>query len=177
LSALARLKNEVALEITLIGDARSDVNSRREKQKIIDEMRRGGLEKCVRFLGYQPHSKIFEEAYRSHAFIAASITASDGDSEGGAPVILSEMAATGIPIISTRHCDIPFVLDHGNNGLLADEGDVDGLTDNLRWLIQHPDEWSPMLSSARRHMEEAFDACIQGVRLAELYEKVIDNNS
>lgn len=174
LAALARLKREVNLEITLIGGARSDIGSQREKQRILDAIETAGIEDRVRFMGYLPHSKIFEQAYRSDIFVAASVTASDGDTEGGAPVILSEMAATGIPIISTRHCDIPHVLGCGYSQLLSDERDVDALTDNLRWLVKHSDEWSPILSSTRRRIEAEFDGRIQGARLAQLYEDVID---
>ena len=45
----------------------------------------------------------------------------------GLPVTLMEMAASGMPVISTRHADIPELVEHQRTGLLADERDVDGL--------------------------------------------------
>ncbi len=73
-------------------------------------------------MGYQPHSTLFAEAYRHHIFLSPSVTASTGDTEGGAPVSLIEMAATGMLIVSTTHCDIPEVIKHGVTGLLAPNG-------------------------------------------------------
>ena len=60
-------------------------------------------------------------------FLAPSVTASNGDTEGGAPVAIIEMAASGMPIVSTRHCDIPSVVLDGVTGLLAAERDSEGL--------------------------------------------------
>ena len=70
---------------------------------------------------------------------------------------LIEMAATGIPIVSTRHADIPEVIEHGVGGLLAKERDVDGLVDHLRWLMDHPDAWFVLTRAARMRVERDFD--------------------
>ena len=34
------------------------------------------------------------------------------DCEGGAPIVLLDAQATGLPIISTKHCDIPDEVSH-----------------------------------------------------------------
>lgn len=39
--------------------------------------------------------------------------------EGGAPIALLDAQATGLPVLSTRHCDIPFEVEHERTGLLA----------------------------------------------------------
>jgi colanic acid/amylovoran biosynthesis glycosyltransferase len=80
------------------------------------------------------------------------------------------MAASGMAIVATRHCDIPRVVRDGVTGLLAEERDVDGLVAHLRRLVGRPDDWRPMLDAGRRHIEAEFDARRQGERLAELYE-------
>jgi len=101
------------------------------------------------------------------------VTAADGDTEGGLPVALIEMAATGMPVISTTHCDIPEAIHDGISGRLAAERDVDGLVAHLRWLVAHPDAWEEMVSAARRHIEVEFNAKTQGERLAAIYRNVI----
>lgn len=123
-------------------------------------------------LGYQPHAVLLEEAYRHHIFLSPSVTASDGDTEGGVPVAIIEMAATGMLVISTSHCDIPEVIQHQVTGLLARERDAEGLAVNLRWLIQHQDCWIPILEKGRRHLEAEYDACKQGLRLAQVYREI-----
>ena len=124
-------------------------------------------------LGFQPHVRLLEEAYKHHIFLSPSVTASDGDSEGGAPVTIIEMAATGMPVVSTTHCDIPQVIPHGTAGLLADERDVAGLVKHLEWLVQNPEQWEGLVSQARAHIEKNFDAVIQGQQLAEFYASLL----
>ena len=57
--------------------------------------------------------------------MAPSVTASDGDMEG-TPMALVDMAATGMPIISTTHSDIPEIIRHGETEFLAEERDWRG---------------------------------------------------
>lgn len=169
LEALGQLQYQVPLQITIIGDARNVPSSQAEKQAILATIEKYNLQSKVRLLGYQPHKVLFEEAYQHHIFLSPSITASHGDTEGGAPVSLIEMAATGMPLISTTHCDIPEVILNGITGLLAEERDVAGLVAHLQQLVNYPEQWYAMLQAGRKHIEAEYDAEKQGVRLAELY--------
>lgn len=171
LEALGRMQHDVPLAITIIGDATAEARSQAEKQKILAIIEKYNLQSKVRLLGYQPHTVLFEEAYKHHIFLSPSVTATDGDTEGGAPVVIIEMAATGISIVSTLHCDIPELVQNGVTGLLAKERDVDGLAHHLKWLIAHPEQWAKMLDAARRHVAIEYDARIQGERLAAIYQE------
>ena len=174
LEALGRLQRQVPLEITLIGDASAaDPRSVKEKEKIFATLSRQDLTGKVRLLGFQPHSVFLEQSYRHHVFLSPSITASDGDTEGGAPVSIIEMAASGIPVISSTHCDIPAIVQHRVTGLLAPERDADGLLDQLLWLIENRNEWARLLVSARKHVESEFNASTQGERLAGIYGRLV----
>jgi colanic acid/amylovoran biosynthesis glycosyltransferase len=172
LEALGRIRGEVDLEITLIGDANHQERNKIEKQKILDTLDRAGLRARTRLLGYQPHAAMFQEAYRNHVFLSPSVTASDGDTEGGAPVTIIEMAASGMPVVSTRHCDIPNVILDGKTGLLADERNVNELSEHLLHLVREPEAWLAMLERGRHHIETEFDAATQGQRLAEKYSEI-----
>jgi len=167
--AVARLAERVPVELTIIGDAGSYPKSVAEKQRIEATLAETGLAECTRLMGYQPHARLLAESYEHHVFLSPSVTASDGDTEGGAPITLIEMAATGIPIVSSRHADIPGVIQDGVGGLLADEGDIDGLVRCLEWLVDQPELWEGLTEAARRHVEESFDATSQGRALAEIY--------
>lgn len=120
-------------------------------------------------LGYQPYSVLFDEAYKHHLFISPSVTAADGDTEGGAPVTIIEMAATGMPIVSTTHCDIPEVVLHGKTGLLAPERDVEALCECLRWFVRNSEYWHQMLEAGRSHIEEEYDIRKQVQKLRNIY--------
>jgi colanic acid/amylovoran biosynthesis glycosyltransferase len=117
---------------------------------------------------------MLQEAYRNHVFLSPSVTAADGDTEGGTVLAIIEMVATGLPVVSSRHCDIPTIIEHGRTGFLAEEKDTDGLAESLRWLIKHPDEWQALTDSARRHVDQRFNAAVQGFELAALYRDVLN---
>lgn len=176
LRALARLKNDVELQVTIIGDANKEARSQAEKTRILTAIRESGLDSNVRLLGYQPHAAFIRNAYEHHVFLAPSVTAGDGDTEGGAPVGLIEAAATGISVVASRHCDIPEVIQDGVTGHLAPEKDVSGLYDALSRLIAGRSRWREMQEAGRRHIEAEYDARCQGVRLGAIYRSVANHD-
>jgi colanic acid/amylovoran biosynthesis glycosyltransferase len=173
IEALGLLHKAIPLKLTIIGDAGADPASQREKKAILDALERSGLSEDACLLGYQSHETLFHEAYQHHIFLSPSVTASDGDTEGGAPVALIEMAASGMPIVSTTHCDIPEIVKHGVTGLLAAERDVDALVCHLKWFVENPEKWGDMLEAGRRHVEHEYDLHTQGGRLAIHYSALV----
>ncbi len=176
LDALGRIRHRVPLQITLIGDASDHPDNQAEKRRILDRIERHGF-KQIRLTGYRPHREMLAAGREHHLFLSPSIESDSGDTEGGAPVSLIEMAAIGTLIVSTTHCDIPGVVKHGQTGLLAEPGDVDGIADALAWLLDHPDRWDAMRTAGRAHIEAEFDAARQGQRLADIYEELLAESS
>ncbi len=176
IEALAKLKAKVPIEVTLIGDAGKEATSQAEKKKILDAIEKNNLGNDVKLLGYQSYDRLIEEARTHHVYLAPSVTASDGDTEGGAPVSIIEMMASGMPVVSTYHCDIPHIVTHQETGLLAEERDVDGLFAGLLWLVENPDQWERLIQAARAWIEKAYDARVQGEQLAGLYQMLVSSN-
>ncbi|NIP81231.1 MAG: glycosyltransferase, partial [Gemmatimonadetes bacterium] len=54
--------------------------------------------------------------------------AANGDGEGGAPTTLLEAQAVGLPVVASRHADIPWVVAP-EAGLLAPEEDPEALAE------------------------------------------------
>lgn len=176
IAALGEMQKKLGrLEITIIGDASDDPRSQPEKLKILGMIEKYGLGDRTRLLGYQSHERLFREAYQHHLFLSPSVTAADGDTEGGAPVTIIEMAATGLPIVSTTHCDIPSVILNGVTGLLAAERDVAGLVEKIGWLVEHPDAWNPMLKAGREHVEAEYNVVVQAARLGQRYRMMCNS--
>ncbi len=172
LEALGRLRRSTPLAITLIGDAGSSPAQQDEKQRILATIAACGLQDVVTRTGYLPPEQILQHAHANHVFVQPSVTAADGDTEGGAPVTLIELAATGMPVVATRHCDIPEVVTDGAGALLADERDVDGLCACLQRLVTGPELWSSLPQAARARIEQHFDQRRQGEALARIYAEV-----
>jgi len=169
IKAMGLLSKDIDIQITIIGDASASLDSQNEKENILDSIKEAQLTDKITFLGIQPYNVLLNEAYKHHLFITTSVTAKDGDSEGGAPVSLIDMAATGMPIVSSFHCDIPEVIIHGETGRLAIEKNVNDIYDQLMWYIDNPDGWLGLLNKARKRMESEYNAKIQGQRLYEIY--------
>ena len=85
------------------------------------------------------------------------------------------MAASGMPVVSSFHCDIPEVIRHGETGWLAPERDVDAIVDAIEQWLNRPQQWSAMLQTGRNHIEQHYDARTQGLLLAQHYQDAIDN--
>ena len=170
--SIGRLSERMPVELTIIGDAVKSKSGEMEKQKIIGTLEKTGLMKKTTMRGYLPHDIVLQEAYRHHIFLSPSVTSSDGDSEGGAPVSIIEMAASGMPVVSTTHCDIPEVLDYGGKDWLAPERDVDGLVSVLDKWLNDLAAWPGLLLHARKHIEKEFDVSRQGVILGDIYEEL-----
>jgi colanic acid/amylovoran biosynthesis glycosyltransferase len=153
------------LSLTIIGDGPL-------REALHAQARSLGLFDAIRWLGYQPHAVFLEEARNAHVFLHPSITASDGDTEGGAPVSILEAQATGLPVVATRHADIPEVT-HPDSAELVPERDVDALADALARVALHPQRWAAMGEAGRRHVAAEYDVRHQGIRLEGLYHSLI----
>lgn len=174
LRAISRVRNEIPVDVTIIGDSTSNPQSIQEKANIFKTLKEEHLESVSTSLGYVTQDRLWQEAYKHHIFLSPSVTAQNGDTEGGAPVSIIEMAASGMPIISTTHCDIPEVVLDKTTGFLSEERDVDGLVKNIRQLSKHPEGWKAMLDAGRSHIETNYCAKKQGRRLKEHYLEILN---
>lgn len=173
LEALGRVVRHHPVALTIVGDAGADAASRAEKARILATLERLGLATQTRLLGFQPPEVLWREAYAHHLFLAPSVTAADGDTEGGAPVVLIEMVASGMPAVATRHCDIPHVLPAKWHGLLAPERDAAALAAAIEdWIAAPAPVWTERLAAGRAHLERGFDAASQGRALARIYRGI-----
>jgi colanic acid/amylovoran biosynthesis glycosyltransferase len=169
LEALGLLRETYpGMQITVIGDSLGSQREEAEKCKILSIVKRYGLEANTRFLGYQPYELVIQEFYRHDVFVSPSVTASDGDTEGGAPVTVIEAAASGMPVASTLHCDIPFVLSENNQPYLVPERDPVRLSEAIERLLQCKD-WGPIVSANRHLVEREMDVRLQTEKLASIY--------
>jgi colanic acid/amylovoran biosynthesis glycosyltransferase len=167
LEAVARVAERwPGLVLRIIGDGPM-------RPAIVERASRGDLAGRVEILGACDFSVYLERLREAHFLMAPSVTAADGDTEGGAPVCLLDAQASGLPILATTHCDIPEVTLPGKSALLAPERDVDRLAGHLEWLLAHPEEWPAMGRAGRGHMEAEFDVRRQGERIAETYDLLL----
>lgn len=172
LAALAELKRRrpsQRLHVTVIGGAGASPEQRAEDRAIRNVVAEQNLTDDVQFLGYQPYERLLSEARGAHLFLSPSVVAANGDSEGGAPVSIIEMAAGGMPVVSTLHCDIPNVLTGDARRFLAPERDVPALVSCLEELLDASEHWPVLARQVRADLEQRFDARRLVTDLAQHY--------
>jgi colanic acid/amylovoran biosynthesis glycosyltransferase len=110
-----------------------------------------------------------------HVFIHPSRRTATNDCEGGAPVVLLDAQATGMPVISTRHCDIPDEVVDGETGVLAEEGDVPAIAAAIqRFYAMGQSEYQQFSARARAHVASDFNASTCSKLLPQLYSEAIE---
>jgi len=130
-----------------------------------DLVESSGLSDRVEFLGWRTGREVSELMAKADLFVAPSVTARDGDMEG-MPLVITEAMATGLPTIGSRHSGIPEVVIDGDNGLLVDERDEQGLADALAFFSD-PARRMHAAFAARQVAEDWFDSRKQGDELLE----------
>jgi hypothetical protein len=109
-----------------------------ERSRLVRLHRRLRLGDSVTFVEAVPPDEFARLLGAATAVLQMSRMARDGDAEGGAPVVLSQALASGVPVVSTRHCDIPWVVDHERTGFIVESDDVESAASHLVRLIEAP---------------------------------------
>ncbi|HEV2813925.1 MAG TPA: glycosyltransferase [Solirubrobacteraceae bacterium] len=135
---VGRLAEKKGVDVTLrafadalaeLGDAElwlaGDGSLRPSLERLAAEL---GIADRVRFLGALPHDEVIRRVERANIGIQPSRVAADGDREGS-PTVLIEMQAMGVPVVATRHADIPAIVAAPDE--LVDEDDVGALARRL----------------------------------------------
>lgn len=129
-----------------------------------------GIAAHVDFAGMRSLPEVRAALDTHDLLLQPSRTAPDGDGEGGAPTVLLEAQACGLPVVATDHDDIPNVAVDGETGWLAPQGDVDALVLTLSRAVAEAAAWPGMGRAGRARVGARHDA----VRLVEDLERLYD---
>jgi glycosyltransferase involved in cell wall biosynthesis len=135
-----------------------------------------GIEDAVSFLGFQNHERVQREMRQARAFVQHSVIAHNGDREG-TPVAVLEAAASGLPVVATRHAGIPDVVQDGYTGLLVDEHDIDGMANHMRTLALDADLAAEMGRNAAQYTRRFFSTDRSIDRLGKILDAAAEATS
>ncbi len=169
LRAIAQVaKEEPNIEYRLIGRGDS-VDADRAIMTLIEKL---GISRYVKLLGSATHRATIEQMLDADIFLQPSVTASNGDNEGGAPVSIIEASAVELPIVSTLHADIPEVVKNEETGFLVPERDSTALAEKLLELIHAPDKRQLFGRCGKRHILAEYNLPLQIKKLEDIYSNV-----
>lgn len=164
---IARQFPETAL--TIIG-------SGPEEKKIDQLIAESRLYNRLKRKPFMTINRLLREANKYHIFLHPSFTSTDYKQEG-IPTSIIERSASGMPVITTRHSDIPEIIHQGKNGYLVEEQNVTELAEKLKYLIQHQNLWQKFGQYGRKLVELKFDAAKQTIKREALYQRLIEKNA
>jgi len=166
-------KDAPHLRLSLMVLARTDdERAMLEQTRLV--VRAEGVEDVVDFPPPRPYAEYRRSLYDYHVFFAPSRHASNGDAEGGAPVSLIDMSATGMPIVASKHCDIPEVAPDGVSGSLFDEEDLDDAALALLEVASAPQRWGEWGRNGRAHVEREYSLATQVAKLERIYDSLAE---
>jgi len=161
-------KRGVRLHLTLVGDASDKPGDAETKESVIRDINKLGLIDVVDHLPFVIFDTLLHLALKSHLFVAPSVTSDDGDAEG-TPFVLQQMMATGMPVIATRHSDIPYIFGEHECHLVP-ERDSDAIAARIQQYADEPERLVTEGLALRERIRTAFDVRVCAARLSEIYD-------
>lgn len=156
------------LHLTLVGSDPQGI--RRELQSLHAPLIASG---ALRILDSITYNQLYEFMRDYQIFIHPSCYSADMDCEGGAPVVLLDAQATGMPIIATKHCDIPDEVQNGRTGLLVPERDNEALANAIaQFYFMAQADYDEYCNNARKHVEQCYDIAQNAKLLREIYDRM-----
>jgi colanic acid/amylovoran biosynthesis glycosyltransferase len=107
-------------------------------------------------------------------FLAPSVTAANGDSEGGAPTTILDAQAVGTIVVGSTHADIPFLIEDGQTGYLASEADLGSLVETINRALANRSRWPEIRERAGAQVRDRHSANAVRARLEGVYSEVIE---
>jgi glycosyltransferase involved in cell wall biosynthesis len=128
-----------------------------------------GIAGRVNFPGRVVTGQVAQLMRAADIFVHHSVTPPAGDQEA-ATTVIAEAMATGLVTIGSRHGGIPEIIEHGEDGYLVEEKDLEGYVEALRRALSGRGE---MNHRAADKIRSKFNLKHQNELLMELYDRAI----
>lgn len=116
-----------------------------EKKRLIEHTKQLGLNEQVYFLGNVANEKMPALYEQCDIFINTS-------NVDNMPGSILEAYASGLPVVSTNVGGIPYLVDDGISGLLADADDSEGLARHVLTILNHPEQGKAMVLQGKKKL-------------------------
>jgi len=159
------LKEGFNLEYFIIGDGT-------EYNNLLQLIENLHLNSHVKMLGSRNQSEIKRWLQESDVFLMTS-TYDDSGRRETQGVVTAEAQACGLPVVAFRSGGIPYTLEEGKTGFLAEEKNVLEFTHHLRKLCTDEHLRKKMGQNARKFIKDNFCQTKLAQKQISLYKKVL----
>lgn len=115
---------------------------------------------------------ICNETVLSQCYSAADIFVWPSLQESFGQTWLESMSC-GVPVVAYRTGGVPETIVDYETGLTVDVGNIEGLSQQIEWMIVHPKEREQMGTQARKLVEQKFSLEIQARRYDQLFKSIL----
>jgi colanic acid/amylovoran biosynthesis glycosyltransferase len=105
-------------------------------------------------------------------FIHPSVTSGSGDKEG-IPGAIVEAMASGLPVLSTEHAGIPYIIENNKTGILVKENDVESLSTEIIRIAKNASLRQTIGTAAQKYAFENLNLDIKELELENLYDELL----
>lgn len=130
-----------------------------------------GLHDVVELAGVVQHAEMAGEFARAAVFVLPSCVGRGGEMDG-IPVAMMEAMARALPVVTTRLTGIPELVRDGENGLLVEPEDAEGLAGALARVLVDGGLRRRLGEQARETVVADYDVDVNTRQLAELLARI-----
>jgi glycosyltransferase involved in cell wall biosynthesis len=123
--------------------------------------------KIIKFLGHKSREELFD-IYRECKFI---VVPSEWYENAG--LIILEAFACGKPVIGSRMGGIPELVKDAERGIIFEPGNVEELSDRIKYLLDNPDIADEMGRTARKYLEKELNREKHYDKLMKIYNQAV----
>lgn len=161
--AVAELKKRgVKVELHAAGEA-SDAEYH---QVVLDTIKSLGVEDEVVLLGRVGQDEIMRQLTQASIFVLPSL-------QENAPMAIAESMATGVPVISSNVCGMPYMLNEGKTGYLVEPNDFMTLADRIEALVTNDELRSSIAAEAKVEAKRRYHPESVANKTLALYKSLI----
>lgn len=126
-----------------------------------------GLEQAIRFLGNLNRSLLQVELSRATCLALVS-------HQETAPMIVGEAMAAGVPVVASRLCGLPYMIDEEKTGFLVDPTHEDEIASKLIILLRD-DRTNREMGKLCREVARRFHPISVAGKTFEVYKHILNN--
>lgn len=133
---------------------------------------REGLQTQVKLTGACPPEQVRQKMERAAIFLVTS------DQNEGWGAVVNESMNSGCAVVACRGVGAaPFLIEDGKNGLLFELNDQNGLTEKIRYLLEHPAAREQMGQEAYRTIADTWNSECAAARLAAMTQALLEGRT
>ena len=160
---------ETQLSYTIVGNGTL-------KESLEKYVFQNGLTEIVSFREAVPHGmKFLDYLIDADVFLLPSIKTSSGDKEG-IPGTIVEAMSSGLPVISTYHAGIPYVIQDEETGFLVAENDDIAISDRILALYKEREIGVQIGKRAREYALNNLDLFDKAKSLEKIYNSLLSTD-